>query len=98
LEGQVGSGETWTLTKETENLLTAFESKALRRFICPIKDKGHWRKRYDKELYEICKEPEISIVIKLKGLQWAGHLQTLDEQNIPKKVFTEQLFGKGPVW
>jgi hypothetical protein len=43
------------------------------------------------------KEPEISIVIKLKRLQWAGHLQRMDEQNMPKKDFTRQIVGKTPV-
>jgi hypothetical protein len=28
---------------------------------------------------------------------WTGHLQRMDEQNIPKKVFTGQMFGKRPV-
>jgi hypothetical protein len=43
------------------------------------------------------KEPEISIAIKLKRLQWAGHLQRMDEQNLPKKDFTRQILGKRPV-
>jgi hypothetical protein len=43
------------------------------------------------------KEPEISIVNKFKWLQWTGHLQIMDEQNIPKKDFTGQMFGKRPV-
>jgi hypothetical protein len=55
------------------------------------------RTRYNKELYGIFKEPEMSIVMKLKLLQWAGHLQRMDEQNIPNKVFAEQVFGKRPV-
>jgi hypothetical protein len=43
------------------------------------------------------KETEISIVVKLKRLQWAGHLQRMDEQNLPKRVFTGQKFGKRTV-
>jgi hypothetical protein len=62
----------------------------------PIKDKvkdiAHWRIRYNKELYGIFKEAEISIVIK--RTEWAGHLQRMDERNISKKVFTGQIFGK----
>jgi hypothetical protein len=57
----------------------AFERRILRRIICPIKDKDHWRIKYNKELYEMFKEPEISIVIKLKRLQRAEHLQRMDE-------------------
>jgi hypothetical protein len=72
--------KTWTLTKQTENLLNAFEREVLRRIISPITDKDHWRIRYNKELYDIFKEPEISIVINLKWLQWAEHLQRMDEQ------------------
>jgi hypothetical protein len=31
-----------------------------------------------KELYKLYKEPEISVTIKLKRLQWAGHVQRMD--------------------
>jgi hypothetical protein len=44
------------------------EGKVLRQIIGPIQDKDHWRVRYNKELYKIFKEPEISTVMKLKRL------------------------------
>ena len=38
-----------------------------------------WRMRHNKEIYDLFKEPEISTLVKLKGLQWAGHVQRMDE-------------------
>ena len=75
--------ECWTLNKKDESVINSFERKILRRIYGPIKENGIWRIRYNKELYKLYKEPEISVMIKLKRLQWAGHVQRMDKQHIP---------------
>jgi hypothetical protein len=42
-------------------------------------------------------DPELSTVIKLRRLQWAGHVQRMDSQSIPRMVMAGQIFGKRPV-
>jgi hypothetical protein len=61
--------ETWTLSKNSENALSTFERKILRRIYGPVQDNGQWRIRYNKELYELYGEPDLVTRIKLKRLQ-----------------------------
>jgi hypothetical protein len=61
--------ETWTLSKNSENALSTFERKLLRRIYGPVQDNGQWRIRYNKELYELCGEPDLVTCITLKRLQ-----------------------------
>jgi hypothetical protein len=36
-------------------------------------------------------------IIKLKRLQWAGHVQHMDEKCIPKRILECNIIGKTPV-
>jgi hypothetical protein len=70
--------ETWTLSKNSENAVSTFERKILWRIYGPVQDNGQWRIRYNKELYELYGEPVVVTCIKLKRLQWAGHVQRME--------------------
>jgi hypothetical protein len=70
--------ETWMLSKKSENALSIFERKILRRIYGPLQDNGQWRFRYNKELYELYGEPDFVTCIKLKRLQWAGHVRRME--------------------
>jgi hypothetical protein len=89
--------ETWVMTKKTENIITSYERKILRRILGPINDNGTWRIRYNKEIYTLYGDPELSTVITLRRLQWAGHVQRMESQSIPRMVMAGQMFGKHPV-
>jgi hypothetical protein len=78
---------TWTLSKNSENALSTFERKILRIIYSPVQNNGQRRIRYKKELYELYSEPDLVTCIKLKRLQWAGHVQRMEGTRIPKKVF-----------
>ncbi|PNF43056.1 hypothetical protein B7P43_G04739, partial [Cryptotermes secundus] len=86
--------EGWTLNKKEESVINFFERKILRRIYGPIKENGIWRIKYNKELYKLYREPEISVTIKLKRLQWAGHLQRIDKERIPKKILYSTTGGR----
>jgi hypothetical protein len=85
--------ETWTLSKNSENALSIFKRQILRRIYVPVQDTGQWRIRYNKELCELCGEPDLVTCIKLKRLQCAGHVQRMEGTRIPKKVFKAKFEG-----
>jgi hypothetical protein len=82
--------ETWMLSKNSES---TYERKILRRIYGPVQDNGQWRIRYNKELYELYGELDLVTCIKLKRLQWAGHVQRMEGTRIPKKVFKAKFEG-----
>jgi hypothetical protein len=59
-------------------VLDAFKRKILCRIYGPVQDKGQWRSRYNKELYDLFKEPKLSITIRIARLRWAGHVRRMD--------------------
>jgi hypothetical protein len=46
-----------------------------------------WRRRYNYELYKLFSAPDIIGYIKVKRLEWAGHLICTSENRIIKKMF-----------
>jgi hypothetical protein len=80
-----------------ENIINSYERKTLRRILGPINDKGTWRIKYNKEIYTLYGDSELSTVITLRRLQWAGHVQRMVSQSIPRMVMAGQMFGKRPV-
>ena len=46
---------------------------------------GCWRPRWNNELYSLYKEPNILEDIKIRRLEWAGHIIRMEEERIPKK-------------
>lgn len=89
--------ETWMLTQTSEKMVNTFERKILRRILGPIQDRDGWRSRYNSELYSIFDEPEISTVMRFRRLQWAGHVQRMEDGRIPKKILKERIFGTRPI-
>jgi hypothetical protein len=47
--------------------------------------------------YSLYMETQNYQVIKLRRLQWAGHVQRMESQSIPRMVMAGQMFGKRPV-
>jgi hypothetical protein len=74
--------ETWVMTKKIENIINSHERKILRRILGHINDNGTWRIRYNKEMYTLYGDPELSTVIKLRRLHWSGNEQRPQSNNI----------------
>jgi hypothetical protein len=53
----------------------------------------HWCRRYNYELYETFKEPNIINYIKVKRLAWAGHLVRMNNDRTLKKIFNNKPDG-----
>jgi hypothetical protein len=79
--------ETWLLSRLDERLLSIFEKRILRHIFGPVEENGTWRRRYNHELYKLFNESDIIRYIKVKRLEWAGHLIRASENRIIKKIF-----------
>jgi hypothetical protein len=88
------ASESWTLAKKPELALDAFERKVLRRMLGPMKENNTWRIRYNNELYKQFDKPSSSNIMKLKGLQRAGHVQRMEGKRIPKRILESNFIGK----
>lgn len=87
--------ESWTFNKKEELMVNAFERKILRRIWGPVQEENNiWRLRYNNELYKLYKEPAISIIIRLKRLEWAGHVQRMGMERIPKRILNNTIGGQ----
>jgi hypothetical protein len=78
----------------SELALDAFERKVLRRILGPMKENDAWGMRYNNESYKQFDEPSLSNIIKLKRLQWAGHVQRMEGKRIPKRILESIFIGK----
>jgi hypothetical protein len=76
---------TWTLTQTSEQMLNTFERKILRRIHGPTQEGGCWRPRWNNELYSLYKELNIVEDIKIRRLEWAGHIIRKEKEWIPKR-------------
>lgn len=83
--------ETWVLTKTDILKLHIFERKILRKIYGPINDNGTWRLRYNAELYQLYKSPDIVASIRISRLRWAGHIQRMTTEDIVKRVVESKL-------
>ena len=91
--------ESWSLTKQEEQILEVFENKILRIITGPVYDQEtqEWRRRHNWELREKTKQPHISQIVKGRRMQWAGHLARMGNERVPKKILLAQLDGRRPV-
>ena len=60
---------------------------------------GEWKSRTNRELEETSKGENIVKWIKGQRISWLGHLERMEEDRMPKKIFTHELEGtrrRGP--
>jgi hypothetical protein len=61
-----------------------------------VQENGEWRRRYNKELYQLFKEPDILKCIKINRLRWCGHVR-MDPQRTVQKVFNSKAYGSSKI-
>jgi hypothetical protein len=83
--------EAWTVAKKDEQALLVFERKIFRRIYGPKYVNGEWKSRTSRELEEISKGENIVKWIKGHRISWLGHLERVEEDRMPKKIFTQEL-------
>jgi hypothetical protein len=85
--------EAWTLTKKEEQALLILERKIFRRIYGPEYENGEWKSRKNRELEEMSNGENTVKWIKGQRISRLGHLERLEEDRMPKKIFTQELEG-----
>jgi len=85
--------EAWTLTKKEEKVLLIFERKTFRRIYGSKYENGELKSRTNQELEEMSKRENIVKWIKEQRISWLGHLERMEEDRMPKEIFTQELEG-----
>ena len=81
------------MTKKDEQALLVFERKIFRRLYGPKYGNREWKSKTNQELEEMSKGENIVKWIKGQRLSWLGHLERMEENRMPKKIFTQELEG-----
>jgi len=79
--------------KKGEQAVLIFERKIFRRIYGPKYENGEWKSRTHQELEEISEGENIVKWIKGQGISWLGHLDRMEEDRMPKKIFIQELEG-----
>ena len=82
------------MTKKEEQALLIFERKIFRRIYGPKYEDEEWKSGMNRELEELSKGENIVKWIKGQKISWLGQLERMEEDRMPKKIFTQELEGK----
>ena len=66
----------------------------MRKIYGPTKENGQWRIKINAELMTKYKAPDIVNVIKIRRLEWLGHVVRMNETRSVKKIFEGKLEGR----
>jgi hypothetical protein len=69
------------------------ERKIFRRIYGPKYEDGEWKSRTNQELEELSKGGNIIKWIKAQRISWLCHLEKMEEDRMPRKIFTQELEG-----
>ena len=81
------------MTKKGEQALLIFERKIFLRIYSPKYENREWNSRTNQELEEMSKGENIVKWIKGQRISWLGHLERMEEDRMPKKIFIQELEG-----
>ena len=82
-----------TITWKEGQTVLIFERKIFRRIYGAKYEDGEWKSRTNRELEELSKGENIVKWIKGQRISWLGHLERMEEDRVPKKIFTQELEG-----
>jgi transcription termination factor 2 len=71
-----------------------WERKIFRKIYGPTKENGQWRIKTNEELITKYKSQDILTVIKIRRLEWLGHVVRMDESRSVKRIFEGKLEGR----
>jgi hypothetical protein len=74
--------------------LATWKRKILRKICDSVSDRGIWRVRINQEFYDFYQNVETATDIKLRRLEWLGHLISMENNRIHKILLDAKLEGK----
>jgi hypothetical protein len=77
-----------------EEILMTRETKILRKIYGPTKENGQWRIKTNEGLMTKYKAPDIVNIIKIRRLEWLGHVVRMNETRCVKKILEGKLEGR----
>jgi hypothetical protein len=77
--------------KEGKQAVFSFERKIFRRIYGAKYEDGEWKSRTNRELEELSKGENVVKWINGQRISWLGHLERMEEDRVPKKIFTREL-------
>jgi len=80
-------------TKKEEQAVLIFGRKIFRRIYGAKCENGEWKSRTNRELEEMSKGENTVKWIKGQKISWLGQLERMEEDRMPKNIFTEELEG-----
>ena len=66
----------------------------MRKIYGPTKENGQWRIKTNTDLITKYKSQDIVAVIKIRRLEWLGHVIRMNEIRSVKKIFEGKLEGR----
>jgi len=85
--------EVWALTKKEEQAVLIFEREIFRGMYGAEYGNGEWENRTNREIEGMSKGENIVKWIKVQTMSWLGHIERMEEDRMPKKIFTQDLEG-----
>jgi len=79
--------------EERRKALLIFERKIFRRIYGAKYENGEWERRTNRELEEMSKGENIVKWIKGQRISWLGHLERMEDDRMPRKIFTQEMEG-----
>jgi len=79
--------ETWTIPGKMASNLMTWERKNLRKMHGPKREQWAWRIRRKLEIQNMHKSSDIMTEIKVRRLEWLGHVVTMGDTRLPKIIF-----------
>jgi hypothetical protein len=77
-----------------EKMLMTWERNILRKIYGQTKENGQWRIKTNEELITKYKAPDNVNVIKIRRMEWLGHVVRMNETRSGKKIFEGKLEGR----
>jgi hypothetical protein len=69
------------------------KKKIFRRMYGPKYEDVEWKSRTNRKLEELSKGENIVKWMKRQRISWLGYLERMEENSMPKKIFTQELEG-----
>jgi hypothetical protein len=81
------------MTKKEEQAVLIFRRKIFRRIYGAKYEDGEWKSRTNRELEVLSKGKNIVKWIRGQRMSWLGHVEKMEEDMMPKKIFSQELEG-----